>query len=290
MRLNDKVAIVTGGGVGIGKAYAHGLAKEGAKVVVADIQDAEAQKVAADIKAAGGEAIAVAVDVTSPEKTQAMAAAALKAYGRIDILVNNAGLYSALKKESVHGNRYRRMGPGHGGQRQGTFSLCQSRLPDDEAAAKRQDHQYLIGHDPGRHAVFPALRIVESRRLRFHPRAGKGSRRRQYLRQLDHAWPDHLQPKPRRSHEPRTTSRPKKKPRPAARSISSGLGRHRHLSCLGRQRLHDRPVHRRRRRQAYALRACRFSGEFITGVNARRLSQAALSDDEADAAALPRGG
>ena len=46
MRLKDKVAIVTGGGVGIGKAYAHGLAKEGAKVVVADIQDGEAKKVA----------------------------------------------------------------------------------------------------------------------------------------------------------------------------------------------------------------------------------------------------
>ena len=52
MRLKDKVAIVTGGGVGIGKAYAHGLAKEGAKVVVADIQEAEAKKVAADIKQA----------------------------------------------------------------------------------------------------------------------------------------------------------------------------------------------------------------------------------------------
>jgi 3-oxoacyl-[acyl-carrier protein] reductase len=100
MRLKDKVAIVTGGGVGIGKAYSHGLAKEGAKVVVADIQEAEAKKVAAGIKQAGGEAIAVAVDVTSPEKTQAMADAALKRYERIDVLVNNAGLYSALKKKN----------------------------------------------------------------------------------------------------------------------------------------------------------------------------------------------
>ena len=100
MRLKDKVAIVTGGGVGIGKAYAQGLAQEGAKVVVADIQDLEAKKVAADIKQAGGEAIAVAVDVTSVEKTRAMADAALKQYGRIDILVNNAGLYSALKKKN----------------------------------------------------------------------------------------------------------------------------------------------------------------------------------------------
>jgi 3-oxoacyl-[acyl-carrier protein] reductase len=100
MRLKDRVVIVTGGGVGIGKAYSSAVAKEGANVVVADIQDAEARKVAADIKQAGGEAMAVAVDVTSPEKTQAMADAALKQYGRIDVLVNNAGLYSALKKKN----------------------------------------------------------------------------------------------------------------------------------------------------------------------------------------------
>ena len=100
MRLKDKVAIVTGGGVGIGRAYAHGLAKEGAAVIVVDIQEAEAKKVVVDIKQAGGEAMAVAVDVTSPEKTQAMAEATLKQYGRIDVLVNNAGLYSALKKKN----------------------------------------------------------------------------------------------------------------------------------------------------------------------------------------------
>ena len=100
MRLKDKVAIVTGGGVGIGKAYAHGLAKEGAKVIVADIQDGEAQKVAGEIQQAGGEATPVYVDVTSPAKAEAMAQSALKTYGRIDILVNNAGLYSALKKKN----------------------------------------------------------------------------------------------------------------------------------------------------------------------------------------------
>ena len=100
MRLQDRVVIVTGGGVGIGKAYSNSVAKEGAKVVVADIQEAEAKKVVADIKQAGGEALAVSVDVTSPAKTQAMAEAALKQYGRIDVLVNNAGLYSALKKKN----------------------------------------------------------------------------------------------------------------------------------------------------------------------------------------------
>jgi 3-oxoacyl-[acyl-carrier protein] reductase len=99
MRLKDRVAIVTGGGVGIGRAYSLGLAKEGGKVIVADIQEGEAQKVADEIKRAGGEALAVPVDVTSVEKTRAMAGAALQKYGRIDILVNNAGLYSVIKKK-----------------------------------------------------------------------------------------------------------------------------------------------------------------------------------------------
>ena len=91
MRLKDKVAIVTGGGVGIGKAYAHGLAKEGAKVVVADIQDAEAQKVAADITAAGGEAIAVNGSVAEPGFADRFVGAATETFGGLDIIVNNAG-------------------------------------------------------------------------------------------------------------------------------------------------------------------------------------------------------
>lgn len=99
MRLKDKVAIVTGGGIGIGRAYCLALAREGAQVVAADIQDGEAKRVAEEINKSGGEAIAVPVDVTSPEKTRAMADAALKRYGRIDILVNNAALYSAIKKK-----------------------------------------------------------------------------------------------------------------------------------------------------------------------------------------------
>jgi len=99
MRLKDKAIIVTGGGVGIGRAYSLALAKEGAKVVVADIQDKEAEKVAAEIKRLDGEALAVLVDVTSPEKTKEMARAALQKYDRIDVLVNNAALYSAIKKK-----------------------------------------------------------------------------------------------------------------------------------------------------------------------------------------------
>jgi NAD(P)-dependent dehydrogenase (short-subunit alcohol dehydrogenase family) len=92
------VVIVTGGGMGIGRVCCLGLAKEGAKVVVADVQ--EAQNVAAEIAREGEEALAVAVDVTAPEQTRAMARTALDRYGRIDVLVNNAGLYTSIKKKS----------------------------------------------------------------------------------------------------------------------------------------------------------------------------------------------
>ncbi len=99
MRLKDKVIIVTGGGVGIGRAYSLGLAKEGAKVAVADIQVEAAKQVADEITKDGGDALPVAVDVTSAQKTREMAETTLKRYGRIDVLVNNAGLYTALKKK-----------------------------------------------------------------------------------------------------------------------------------------------------------------------------------------------
>lgn len=99
MRLKDKVIIVTGGGVGIGRAYSLGLAREGARVIVADIQVDAAEKVAGEIKEAGGQAMSVPVDVASPETTRAMAEITLTHYGRIDVLVNNAGLYTVIKKK-----------------------------------------------------------------------------------------------------------------------------------------------------------------------------------------------
>ncbi|HEY5898105.1 MAG TPA: glucose 1-dehydrogenase [Burkholderiales bacterium] len=92
--LEGKIAIVTGGGIGLGRAYCKALAAEGARVVVADIDEPAAAAVAKEV-----EGIAVRVDVTSPEDTRTMAERAVQAYGAIDILVNNAGMYSALKKK-----------------------------------------------------------------------------------------------------------------------------------------------------------------------------------------------
>ncbi len=92
MRLQGKVAIVTGGAHGMGEAEARLFAKEGAQVVVADILAADAEEVAADIRAAGGEAIAAAIDVTREADWKALIGKSLAAHGRLDILVNNAGI------------------------------------------------------------------------------------------------------------------------------------------------------------------------------------------------------
>ncbi len=96
MRLQDRVAIVTGGGHGIGKAYCEGLAREGAKVVVADIDGAAAEQVAAELRGGGGEALATRTDVVDLASVEQMAAQALETFGRIDVLVNNAALFATI--------------------------------------------------------------------------------------------------------------------------------------------------------------------------------------------------
>ena len=95
MRLKDKVAIVTGAARGLGAAFALGLAKEGAKVVVGDIQDGN--KTVEAIEKAGGEALYVKTDVTKQDQCDALAKAAIDRFGSINILINNAGILVTLK-------------------------------------------------------------------------------------------------------------------------------------------------------------------------------------------------
>jgi 3-hydroxybutyrate dehydrogenase len=92
MKLKDKVCIVTGAASGIGKEIAATYAREGAKVVIADLNKDAAQAAADAIKAAGGQAMAVAMDVTSEEQVNAAVAEVVAAYQRIDVLVSNAGI------------------------------------------------------------------------------------------------------------------------------------------------------------------------------------------------------
>jgi meso-butanediol dehydrogenase / (S,S)-butanediol dehydrogenase / diacetyl reductase len=92
MRLADKVAIITGGGSGIGRATALRFAAEGARVLVSDIDTAAAEAVAREIVELKGAAVAVTADVSSAADAEMLAARAVKEYGRLDILHNNAGI------------------------------------------------------------------------------------------------------------------------------------------------------------------------------------------------------
>jgi NAD(P)-dependent dehydrogenase (short-subunit alcohol dehydrogenase family) len=96
MRLNDKVALITGAGRGIGREIALRFAREGARLVIADLNDESARAVAGEIVASGGQAVAVALDVADPKLVDATIAATLQRFGRLDILVNNAGIGSNL--------------------------------------------------------------------------------------------------------------------------------------------------------------------------------------------------
>ncbi len=102
MKLKDKVAVITGGGRGIGRAYALGFAKEGAKVVIAEIVLENAQAVAAEIEDEGGAAIAVKTDVSKEKDTREMARLAIEKFGGIDILVNNAAIYYGIGMKPFH--------------------------------------------------------------------------------------------------------------------------------------------------------------------------------------------
>jgi 3-oxoacyl-[acyl-carrier protein] reductase len=110
-RFDGKVSIVTGAARGIGEAYARALAAEGASVVVADLDAAGAAAVAKDIAGSGGAAVDVAVDASDPASTEAMAAAAVEAFGGIDHLVNNAAIYGGMQLDlllTVDWDYYRR--------------------------------------------------------------------------------------------------------------------------------------------------------------------------------------
>jgi 3-oxoacyl-[acyl-carrier protein] reductase len=95
-QLDGKVAIITGGARGIGRAYSLGFAREGARVAVADLSDGS--DVVTEIESAGGQALAVTVDVSDEASAERMAAAAIERFGRIDVLVNNAGWFRYAKR------------------------------------------------------------------------------------------------------------------------------------------------------------------------------------------------
>ena len=97
MQLKDQVAVITGGGRGIGRAIARRFAAEGAAVLVTARTAAEVESVAAEIRQAGGRAQAFAADVARPEECEQIAVTARRHFGQVDILVNNAGIFGPVR-------------------------------------------------------------------------------------------------------------------------------------------------------------------------------------------------
>jgi len=101
MRLDGKVALVTGAGRGIGKGIAECLAREGAALVVADIDGGSASSVAQSLRDAGGRTVHVEADVTQADQVDAMVKTALQQFGGLDVAVNNAGVVGAKELEDL---------------------------------------------------------------------------------------------------------------------------------------------------------------------------------------------
>ncbi len=109
MRLTDRVAVVTGAASGIGKEIASTFAREGAKVVIADVNQAGADATAAELGGHERRAIGVAMDVTSEEQVEAGMARAIKTFGRLDILVSNAGIQIVAPLDQFDFGKWKQM-------------------------------------------------------------------------------------------------------------------------------------------------------------------------------------
>ncbi|WP_292225205.1 SDR family NAD(P)-dependent oxidoreductase [Mesorhizobium sp.] len=107
-RVAGKVALVTGAGLGLGRASSLLLASEGARLVVTDIDEGLAGHTAAEIGKAGGEALALPHDVSKPEDWSSVMAAVEQRFGRLDVLVNNAGIAIARNIEDTSLAEWRR--------------------------------------------------------------------------------------------------------------------------------------------------------------------------------------
>lgn len=129
MRLEGRVVIVTGAGQGLGRAYALGLAGEGARVVVADIQESNAKAVVKELEGQGGEALAIKTDVSDPQSVQSMVDRSIEQYGQVDVLVNNASIFSTIEMKPFEDLTLQEWNQVMNVNLTGTFLCCQAVSP-----------------------------------------------------------------------------------------------------------------------------------------------------------------
>jgi NAD(P)-dependent dehydrogenase (short-subunit alcohol dehydrogenase family) len=139
MSLKDRVAVVTGAAQGIGRACAERLARDGARVVVSDVNAKGAEAVAAAIAKAGGTATAISCDVAKKTEVDALIAGAVKAYGAIDVLINNAGIIDSADFLDLPVEEFDRI---LSVNLRGAFMMAQG-------CARRMVEQVKAGREPG---------------------------------------------------------------------------------------------------------------------------------------------
>ena len=139
--LSGKVALVTGGGRGIGRATAICFCRAGAAVVIGGRRQAHGQSVVEAIRAAGGKAIFVPCDVSVRTDVERLVTSATETFGGIDVLVNNAGISN---EHPLAADPRGGVGSAHGHQPQGPLPCGRRRRTGNQAAGRRLDHQHLV--------------------------------------------------------------------------------------------------------------------------------------------------
>lgn len=134
MRLKERVAIITGGARGIGRAYAFRLSEEGAKVVIADIIDAKEAKQTIEEK--GGEVLTLYTDVSNEESTKEMAIKTVERFGRIDTLINNAAFFASIVRKPFYEISSQEWDEAMKVNLKGTFLCCKAVYPQMKKQGK----------------------------------------------------------------------------------------------------------------------------------------------------------
>ena len=166
MRLDGKVAIITGGASGMGAEECRIFAREGAKVVIADVSEDMGRQVEAEIAESGGDAVFMNLDVTSEDAWDAAVNATVERYGKVDILVNNAGISGTHHPDTMSTEAWDTF---HGHKCQGCIPWDEERDSADAGGGRRLNREHIVdqrhggsdrGHHMGYNASKGAVRIV----------------------------------------------------------------------------------------------------------------------------------
>ena len=145
MRLENKVALISGGARGMGAAEAKLFAREGARVVIGDLLAEDGRRTEAEINETGGECLFVRLDVTDESSWREAVAATVARFGKLDILVNNAGIYRTERVEETSGELWDQV---YGDQLQGGVPWDEARYPGDAEVRRRLHNQHLFRGGP----------------------------------------------------------------------------------------------------------------------------------------------